>query len=65
MAQHMAQVHPEIDLSKQDHKQAENMFLMKAHKRHKTALDRQLGEALAIARAGGTDSASVMNRKDE
>ena len=40
-------------------------FRMKVHSRCKSALGRQLGEALNIARAGGTDAEGVLNRKDE
>ena len=38
---------------------------MKIHRRYKSAMDRQLGEAICIARAGGMDSETVMNSKDE
>ena len=65
MVQHMRDVHPDVDLSEPPHKRAETLFTMKAHRKYKTALDRQLGEALMISRAGGTGSASLMNRKDE
>ena len=43
----------------------ENLFTMKIHKCFKSALDRQLGEAVSIARAGGMEAIEVMNRKDE
>ena len=38
---------------------------MTVHNSYKIAMDRQLGEAICIARAGGMDSRSVMNLKEE
>ena len=38
---------------------------MKVHEKYKTPIDKQLGEAICIARAGGMESTSVMNLKDE
>ena len=38
---------------------------MKIHRRSRTPLKRQLGEALNIAKAGGPGSVGVMNQKEE
>ena len=61
MREHIRDKHPEADKPGP----AENWFSMEVHKRYSTALERQLGEALCIARAGGMDSENVMNRRDE
>ena len=46
-------------------KPANETFKMKIHKRYRNALERQLGEALNIARAGGAGSDGLLNRKEE
>ncbi len=40
-------------------------FKMTIHKKYKCAMDRQLSEALNIAKAGGLDSPNLMNAKEE
>ena len=49
MRQHLREKHPETDQSGP----AETYFEMEIHRRYQTALERQLGEALCISRAGG------------
>ena len=65
METHINEHHPEIDLRDPNNRLAETHFTMKLHKRYKTPMDRQLGEAICIQRAGGMGSANVMNSKDE
>ena len=65
METHLNDHHPEIDLRDPNNRLAETHFTMKLHKRYKTPMDRQLGEAICIQRAGGMDSANVMNSRDE
>ena len=65
MVKHLKERHPTIDLSNPDNRIAEKYFTMKLHKKFRSAMDRQLGEALSISRAGGMESEGVMNSKDE
>ena len=65
METHLAEKHPNISLADTKNREAETNFTFKIHQRYKSALDRQLGEAICIARHGGRGSESVMNRKNE
>ena len=65
METHLIEKHPNICLADPKNRQAETNFTFKIHQKHKSALDRQLGEAITIARHGGMGSDQVMNRKDE
>ena len=64
MRDHIQAAYPELDLQPQNNSRAEDLFRMVLHRRYKTAMDRQLGEAINIAAAGGPDSPGVMNRKE-
>ena len=44
---------------------AHEIFKMQIHKRYRSALERQLGEAQNIARAGGAGAKGLLNRKEE
>ena len=57
--------HTELDIDHPIQRQAQNLFKTSIHRRNKTALERQIGKALCLAKAGGIESESVMNRKDE
>ena len=61
MRQHVSDKHPEIDPEKPAH----NWFEMETHRRFRSALERQLGEALCISRAGGAGAENLLNRKEE
>ena len=65
MARHMKAAHPDTDLGDESSRRAETWFTMELHEQHTTAMDRQLSEAMAIAKAGGMDSDGVMNSSDE
>ena len=67
MVEHMHERHPEVELDPHNAQpsQAQSLFKMSIHRGYKSALDRQLGEALCIARAGGMDATTVMNKRDE
>ena len=61
MRQHILERHPETDTEKP----AQEWFTMKVHKKFSTALERQLGEAVCIARSGGAGASNLLNRRDE
>ena len=44
---------------------AQESFSMKVHRRYRTPLERQLGEALNIAKGGGPGAEGIMNQKEE
>ena len=44
---------------------AQGSFKMKVHRKYRSPLERQLGEALNIAKAGGAGATGVMNQKEE
>ena len=46
-------------------RRAETHFKMVIHKRYQSALDRQVREALNIAKAGDPGSTQVMNRMEK
>ena len=60
MNRHMMERHPETNL-----KTAEAMFRMEIYKKFQKSMERQLFEALKIARAGGLESPGIMNAKEE
>ena len=60
MEKHIAEKHPDIDLRDPKNRIAEDNFTIKAHKKYKTAMDRQLAEAICIARNGGMDSEMIV-----
>ena len=61
MRQHVNEKHPQED----PNTLPQSLFKMKIHRRYTTAMERQLGEALNLARSGGAGAEGVMNRKDE
>ena len=65
LLRHMVREHSEIDLNEADNRRAEKYFSMELVGQHRTAMDRQLSEALAIAKAGGMDHPDNMNNSDE
>ena len=50
MEKHLIDKHPDISLEDPNNREAETNFNFKAHKKYKFAMDRQLGEAICIAR---------------
>lgn len=65
MMRHMMKFHTEVDLENPENRKAEKFFKMEMVRQFRTAMDRQISEALAIARSGGMESTSVMNNFDE
>ena len=65
MESHLQERHPNIRLADPKNREAETNFQFKIHQRYKSAMDRQLAEAICIARNGGMGSETIMNRKDE
>ena len=65
MLRHMERKHPEINLDVQENRMAEKSFRMEMAGQFRTAMDRQISEALAIARSGGMESEEIMNNCDE
>ena len=65
MARHLAMAHSEVDLGDPEMRVAELGFKMKIHKKFKYPMDRQLCEAIKIARAGGLGAPNIMNAKEE
>ena len=65
MARHLRTQHPDVNLQEVTNRAAEKWFIMELDSQYTSAMDRQLSEALAIARAGGMDSPGVMNSADE
>ena len=65
MVSHMVKTHPELDLMEEDNRVASNFFKMEFISKFSTAMDRQLSEALSIAREEGLDSPNIMNGCDE
>ena len=65
METHLTERHPNINLADPKNREAETNFQFKIQQRYKSATDRQLTEAIYIARNGGMGSESIMNRKDE
>ena len=62
MIRNMIEEHKEIDLEDVANRRAENYCTMEIASQHTTAMDRQLSKALVIAKAGGMDHPSTMNR---
>ena len=61
---HMQNEHKELDLTEEGDRMAQKFFMIELVGQHRTAIDRQLAEALAIAKAGaelekGADSADT------
>ena len=65
LVRHMQSGHKEVDLTEEGGRMAENFFTMELVEQYRTAMDRQLAEALAIAKAGGMDHSGSMNNSDE
>lgn len=65
LMKHLLAEHPEIDLEQVKNRQAKMWFKMEMVSQHMTAMDRQLSEALAIARAGGVECPQTLNSADE
>ena len=65
MEKHLRDKHPAVDIEDPQERKAENLFSFKVHKKYKNAMDRQLGEAIMIARNGGMESENILNSKDE
>ena len=65
MAKHLVEHHPEMNLEDPSRREAKDYFSMSLHKKYNSAMERQLGEAICIARAGGMESGGIMNSKDE
>ena len=62
---HLLTEHSQIDLNQEENRQAKRWFKMEMISQHLTAMDRQLSEALAIAKAGGMESPQTLNSADE
>ena len=65
MVRHLVKSHQELDLTQENNRMAQSFFKMQVMRKFTSAMDRQLGEALAIARDGGIDSPTLMNGCDE
>ena len=65
MVKHMASEHKEIELEEAENRKADIWFRMELVSQHTTAMEGQLSEALAIAKAWGFDSSTTMNSSEE
>lgn len=55
MVKHIAQYHKEVNLEDAENREAEAYFKMELARQYRTEMNRQLYEALSIARAGSLD----------
>ena len=65
MARHLSLEHTEVDLMDPAMRIASKAFKMKIYKKFKYPMDRQICEAIKIARAGGLGAPNLMNAKEE
>ena len=65
MEKHLVEKHPDLSLEDPDNRKAETNFHFRIHKRYKSVMDRQLGEAICIARNSGMDSDGIIHNTYE
>ena len=65
IVRHIIKSHPDLSLETEENRKVSDLFKMEVVNKFRTSMDRQLSEALAIARDGGLGSNMLMNGCEE